>query len=98
MNSYVDCSAGGSCPITDGCGEGFASLHPGGANFAFCDGSVRFIQEEVDFNNAGLVDTPDVGGSLSGLDNPESAYRATRLGVYQRLGIRNDEQPINASF
>lgn len=29
--------------------RGFRSLHPSGANFAFADGSVRFINEEVDF-------------------------------------------------
>lgn len=28
--------------------ESFGSMHPGGANFAFCDGGVRFIKDTID--------------------------------------------------
>ena len=30
--------------------RGFRSLHPGGATFAFADGSVHFIQEDINFD------------------------------------------------
>ena len=32
--------------VTDG---GFKSRHPGGAQFVFCDGSVQFLQEQIDY-------------------------------------------------
>jgi len=33
----------------NGCGESFASMHPNGANFAMCDGSVRFIKNTIEY-------------------------------------------------
>jgi prepilin-type N-terminal cleavage/methylation domain-containing protein/prepilin-type processing-associated H-X9-DG protein len=65
----------GNYPIGDtNCGKGFSSYHPGGANFLFCDGSVHFISETIDYNTA-------------------SPY-----GTYQRLGRRDDGQPIDGGF
>ena len=45
---------------------GFKSKHPGGVNFVFVDGSVRFLDQRIDHQ------------------------------TYQKLGCRNDGQPIKA--
>lgn len=60
------------------CARGFGSRHTGGAHFVFGDGRVLLISDSIDFNNKNLNSVGYTAG----------------LGVYQRLGRRNDGQPV----
>ena len=57
----------------------FSSRHTGGAHFLFGDGRVQFISENIEFNNV----------------QPAQQSPNSNLGVFQRLGRRNDGLTIN---
>lgn len=66
--------------------RGFSSEHPSGALFAFADGHVDFLQEDIEFNQAGATSTSPVDKK--------------QMGLFQRLIRRNDGQisvPIGES-
>ncbi|MEX1229724.1 MAG: DUF1559 domain-containing protein [Planctomycetaceae bacterium] len=63
--------------------ESFASLHEGGAHFGLCDGSVRFVSENIDHT----ARHPYAG---TGVDPFDLANGGIGYGVWQRLFSRND--------
>jgi len=73
------CSSGSGPYEGEGAAITASSYHPGGAAVAMCDGSVRFVQENID---AGLP-TDSIAGAASAYTGP------SRWGVWGAMGSRN---------
>ncbi len=71
----------------------FSSDHPNGSLFCFCDGSVHFISESIDFRTGG-VDSGDAG------DHAQLWQAASQgqIGLYQLLGVIDDHQVTILDF
>jgi prepilin-type processing-associated H-X9-DG protein len=76
--------------------EAASSAHGGGANFAFADGSVRFIKESIDTWSSDHVTAKPVG-VIGDYSTPYTLDAGTRTGVYQALATRNGGEVIDSA-
>jgi len=71
-----------------------SSFHPGGANFAFADGSVRFLKDTISSWKL------NADGTVAGLSQDSNGFYhlapGTQLGVYQALSTRSGGEVVSS--
>src|SRR5262249_19109465 len=83
-------NADGGIPVI----VGASSFHPGGANFAFLDGSVRFLKETIETWPADPATGRPLGGTWDFLSIKLAP--GVRFGVYQALSTRAGGEVLSA--
>jgi prepilin-type N-terminal cleavage/methylation domain-containing protein/prepilin-type processing-associated H-X9-DG protein len=73
--------------------ESASSFHPGGANFAMCDGSVRWLKDSI--NTWPFNASTGYPNGVSDVNGLYSIAPGTQMGIYQALSTRAGREVIS---
>jgi len=73
-----------------------SSLHPGGANFGFADGSVRFLKDSMDSWSINPSTIAAAGVTQDSATGTYSVAPGAKIGVYQALSTRSGSEAIGS--
>ncbi|WP_165251662.1 DUF1559 domain-containing protein [Paludisphaera soli] len=86
----------GTSPTGDDVAMSVSSFHPGGANVALCDGSVRFLKDTIDSWTIDGTSSDPIGVTYDSSNRVYNIAPGSKIGVYQALSTRNGGEIISA--
>ena len=96
FNKIPQPSGDGSDGLGDPWVDAASSFHPGGVNFAFCDGSVHFLKDSISCWPYNPSTNLPYGVNFNSGTGIYSVTTSTQIGVYQKLSTINLNEVVSS--